>query len=163
MEWIMRLIWAHWLMRRQQAGLHPKEQCLACLKPSLVVLFNSPAGTCSAFHIALVLPVLSRYQAVKSDSCSLWPQGLARPVLAPGILASYLISDPGFFCIQQCFPENIEQKLTDRINFHCRFNSQLISLELHTLPPITTTVLFQKLNFRISERHLGAILESCHW
>lgn len=122
------LTWAHWLDNSPPEHPLEGEQWLSCL--SLVSNFLPiPLLASSIFHYVLFLWVWVRFQAQKSDSCSPDPREPARQVLASSTVASYLISYPGSFYIHSCFFYKSEKKLTDRINFHCRFNSQLISPE----------------------------------
>lgn len=140
------------------------EESTACHAWSLARYFLlNPLTVPAAFFVLLSFCQLQQVAGSEVWQLQLWPEGPASPVLAPGTSASHLISDLGSFSAPLCFPQNMEQRLTDRINFHCSFNSQLISLELHTLPLTTSTMLFQKLNFGITERHLGVFLASCHW
>lgn len=133
-------------------GFRPKGgHCLSRLKLQPGSSYWFPCWSPQHFSYRSPSASSSRVSGSEVWQVQLWPEGPASPVLAPGTLASHLIVDLGSFSAPLRLPENTEQRLTDRINFHCSCNSQLISLELHTLPLTTSTMLFQKRNFRITE------------
>lgn len=137
---------------RKRRGFPPKgAHCLSSLKLSQVVLYPFPCWCLQHFSYCSPSAWFSRESGSEFWQLQLWPEGPASLVLAPSTSASHLIGDFGFFSAPLCFPENMEHRLTGRINFHCSCNSQLISLELYSLPFTTSTMLFQKFNFRITE------------
>lgn len=114
----------------------------------------------AAFFLLLSSCWLQQVSSRKVWQLQLWPEGPASPVLAPGTLASHLVSHLGYFSAAPlCFAENMEQRLTERIHFHCSFNSQLISQELRTLPLTTSTMFFSETQSQKSQRHFVVFLE----
>lgn len=117
----------------------------------------------AAFFLLLSSCWLQQVSSRKVWQLQLWPEGPASPVLAPGTLASHLVSHFGYFSAAPlCFAENMEQRLTERIHFHCSFNSQLISQELCTLPLTTSTMFFQKLNLKNHRETFCSIFRTDH-
>lgn len=98
-------VWAYGLMIRDWNSLPEERHGLSRLQLSQGVLNRFP-GWWQHFSFCSLSASCSQVSCREVWQSQSWPEGPASPVLASGTSASYLISDPGFFYTQSCFPMN---------------------------------------------------------